>query len=129
MKNRTLTLTIGFAVLGVFIVFSTIYVYRVLLGTQQQGLPLITVAKNARSEVGQTSLQLHKYLTGDTNVGVEQQVQGVLAASKVQLQAAHDNALVTGNVGRYLNDETRALFQQGIVALDRLAESNKAAIN
>ncbi|HTF21510.1 MAG TPA: GAF domain-containing protein [Chryseolinea sp.] len=127
MKNRTLTLTIGFAILGVFIVFSTIYVHRGLLGTQRHGLPLITVAKNARSEVAQTSLQLHKYLTGDTNVGVEQ-VQGVLEANKAQLQAAYDNTLATGNVGRYLTEETRLLIRQGIIDLDRIAESNQGSI-
>src|SRR6218665_123791 len=124
MKNRTLILTIGFAVLGVFIVLSTIFVNRGLLGTQQHRLSLLSLAKNVRSEVAQTSLQMHKYLTGDTNVSVEQQVQGVLAASKAQLQAAYDNALATGNVGRYITDETKLLIRQGIIGLDRIAESN-----
>src|SRR5690349_21570380 len=98
MKNRTLTLTIGFAVLSVFIVISAIYVHQGLLGAQRQGLPLINLVQNARSEVAQTSLQMHKYLTGDTNVGVEQQVQGVLQGAKAQLQAAYDNTLTTGSV-------------------------------
>src|SRR5689334_22078486 len=110
MKNRTLTLTIGFAVLGVFIVISAIFVHQGLLGAQRQGLPLLTLAKNARSEVSQTSLQMHKYLTGDTNVGVEQQVQGVLQSAKTQLQAAYDNTLATGSISRYLSDETRLLI-------------------
>src|SRR5690349_9989661 len=117
MKNRTLTLTIVFAAFGVFITILTVYVHRGLVATQKHGLSLIATAKNARSEVAQTSLQLHKYLTGDTNVGVEQQVQGALEAAKTQLQAAHDNQLAAGDVSRYLNDETLLLLRQGIIDL------------
>ncbi|MGC3944487.1 MAG: GAF domain-containing protein [Chryseolinea sp.] len=129
MKNRTLTLTIVFAALGVFIAILTTYVHRGLVTTQKHGLSLIAAAKNARSEVAQTSLQLHKYLTGDTNVGVEQQVQGPLEAVKTQLHAAHDNKLAAGDVSRYLNDETQLLIRQGIIDLEKLAATNQASID
>jgi PAS domain S-box-containing protein len=128
MKNRTLTLTIGFAVLSVLIVISAIYVHQALLGAQRHGLPLITLAKNTRSEVALTSLQMHKYLTGDTNVGVEQ-VQGVLQSARAQLQAAYDNKLATGSISRYLSDETRLLIRQATIDLDHIAESNQASID
>ncbi|MEJ1239614.1 GAF domain-containing protein [Chryseolinea sp. T2] len=129
MKNRTLTLTVVFAALGVFITILSIYVHRGLLTSQKHGLPLIATAKNARSEVAQTSLQLHKYLTGDTNVGVEQQVQGPLEAVKAQLQAAQDNKLAAGEVSHFLDDETLQLIRQGIADLEKLAASNQASID
>ena len=129
MKNRTLTLTIVFAALGVFITILTIYVHRGLLATHRHGLSLMATAKNARSEVAQTSLQLHKYLTGDTNVGVEQQVLAPLDAVKLQLQAAYDNKLAAGDVSRFLSDETLRLIREGIIELEQLAASNQRAID
>lgn len=129
MKNRALTFTIAFAILGILIAFSTIFVHSGLVSTQKHGLPLVSVAKNARSGMSKTSLQMHKYLTGDTNIGVEESVQGALETTKNQLQAVHDNTWSSADVSRYLTDETRLLIRQAIADIDRIVESNKAAIN
>ena len=128
MKNRVLSLTIAFAVLGVLIVFSTIYVYQGLLGTQSEGLPLLSTVQNVRSTVAQSSLQLHKYLTGDTNVGIDDQVHAVLKDARAKLQAAHDNTMESGDVSRFLTDDTKLLLQNGILGLDRVMEHSSAAI-
>ena len=129
MKNRALMLTIAFAILSFFLVFSTIYVFQGLRATRTQAGNLVATARNGSSDVARTSLQLHKYLTGDTNVGVEETVQGVIETTKKQLQSAYDDQLATGSVSRYLNDENKLLLRQGILDLEHIAENGQAGIN
>lgn len=126
MRNRVSTLTLCFALLCLFTVFGAYFVQRGLFGSKNEGSEFVAIIKDARSHVAQSSLQMHKYLTGDTNNADD--AQTLIQSVGQRLEAAGTNDLADADIDRYLNDETRTLLHQAVLDLDKIYHSNAASI-
>ena len=126
MNRRALVLTISFVVWSLITVLGAFFIQRSLQSIQKEGDVLISIARNARLAVSQSSLEMIKYLTGDTNVKTERQVEA-LQSVKNSLEAAYNNAHPDGNVERFLSDPAKLAIRQGTFGIDKIAQTNQAA--
>jgi PAS domain S-box-containing protein len=122
MRNRALKFTIGFASIGLTIIFLIVYVERGWVRTQEQDLPSLALLDNIKDDATKAHLALEELIAGDGSLNFERDVQAPLKSARDILQNVYDGK-GTSLFSQIQHEDVKAFLKEAIIDIDKLIVS------
>jgi len=124
MRNRALKYSIGFAIAGLIISSLITYVERNTVNTFEEYIPYLTLGDNVKNRSTQAHLWFEELMAGDESLNFENDILARFKGAREILQSAYDGKETTlGTFSNTVDEDTKVLLKEGIIALEKLEEA------
>jgi len=124
MRNRALKYSIGFAIAGLIISSLIAYVERNTVNTFEEYIPYLTLGDNVKNRSTQAHLWFEELMAGDASLNFENDILARFKGAREILQGAYDGKETTlGTFSNTVDEDTKVLLKEGIIALEKLEEA------
>lgn len=119
--TKALKFTLIFAVVGIMVTLVITYVQRNTFKNYNRSVPYITLIDHVKNKSTQAYLRAEQILAGFSVLDFQKGVMIPLVSARQILQGAYDGKhTAIGDFNKSVNEDTRALLKESIIAIEKL---------